>query len=229
MPLPARGSGTASRNTSNAATGALHVEGFQHVRVEFAEMAEHARPEPQNAGAPGVIPGRRVGGGLQIVGRRARSGERRQRVGLRVVEIGFARLLAPVARAETAGAQPGRDGHLPLGPVVAIERPQLEQRDIRKAAIGVAPRRLDQVRQGARAHRVEIAADRVDEGQFRLGAAEQRRRLRRQERERDRLGQAALGQGAAHQLDPAAARRRSPGGTPWFRAAAAPAGFRRSP
>ncbi len=102
--------------------------------------------------------------------------------------------------------KPGRDGHLTLGAVVAVKRPQFEQRDIRKAAIGVAPRRLDQVRQRARAHHVEIAADRIDEGQFGPGAAEQRRRLRRQERKRDRLGQAAFGQRAAHQFDTAAAR-----------------------
>ena len=193
-------------------------------------MAEHARPEPQNAGAPGVIPWRRVGGGLQIVGRRAR----RQRAPparrpSRRRDRGRAACSRQSRGPRRPARKPGRDGHLTLGAVVAVERPQFEQRDIRKAAIGVAPRRLDEVRQRARAHHVEIAADRVDEGQLGLGAAEQRRRLRRQERERDRLGQAAFGQGAAHQLDRGGGARRSPGGTPWFRAAAAPAGFRRSP
>ena len=144
----ARGSGTASRNTSNAAIGPFASKASSTSGWSSPKCAEHGRPEPQNAGAARVIPGRRVGGGLQIVGRRARQ---RRAPPARRPSRRRDRVRAACSRQSRGPRRPARNPAAtvicPSGRVVAIERPQLEQRDIGKAAIGVAPRRLDQVRQ----------------------------------------------------------------------------------
>ena len=98
------------------------------------------------------------------------------------------------------GAHPSRDQRLAGRRIVAIERTELEQRHVGIPAIGVAPRGRHEPGQQRRPHRVEIGADRVDEPQLRLGAAEQLGLARRDERERHRLGQAARGEGAADEL-----------------------------
>src|SRR5438067_2113605 len=90
-------------------------------------LAARLCAEAKDAGAPVMEPGRRVVSGLDIVARRAHRGERSQRVGVGVVEIGLGRRLPPVARAEPTGAQPGSDRQLALGRVVAIGGAELKQ------------------------------------------------------------------------------------------------------
>ena len=125
-----------------------------------------------------------------------------------VVEIDLARRHAPMLRAGAPAAHPAGGERLPARRIVAVKRPELEQCRIGEAAIGVAPRRGDEPRQQRRAHRVEIGADRIDQPQFRLGAAEQLGLARRDEREGHRFDQPALGEGAADQFGPALHRRR---------------------
>src|SRR4029077_10404541 len=96
-----------------------------------------------------------------------------ERVGLDIIEIDFARRLAPVLLAGSPGAQPGRDQRLPLWRIVAIKRAELEQCDIGKSTIGVAPRGRYKTGQERGPHCIEIGADRVGETQFRLDAAEE--------------------------------------------------------
>ena len=66
----------------------------------------------------------------------------------------------------------GRD-ELVLGPVALEHLADLEQRDVRKAAIGIGLRRGDQARQQARPHVGEIGRDRIGERELGLSAAEQ--------------------------------------------------------
>src|SRR5205814_542458 len=49
----------------------LHLKGVEDIGVQFAEMREKARAEPQRTGAAGMKPGQRVISGLDIVDRRA--------------------------------------------------------------------------------------------------------------------------------------------------------------
>ena len=101
----ARGSGTASRNTSKAAIGPFTSNASSTSGCSSPKCAEHGRPEAQHAGAARVVPGRRIGRDLDVVDRRARRGERGERIGLGVEEIGLAR----PARANRAGrAAPAR-------------------------------------------------------------------------------------------------------------------------
>ena len=175
--------------------------------MQFAKGAEHGRPEPQRAGPARVEPGGRVGCDLDVLRRRAHCGEGGERIGFDVVKIGLASGGTPVLWAGMPAAHAGGGEHLTLRRVIAIERPEFEQCHIGEAAIGVAACRGDQPRQQGWPHRIEIGADRVDETQFGLGAPEQIRLARRDERERHRFRQPALGERAAHQLGPALLRR----------------------
>src|SRR6266851_7830860 len=100
--------------------------------MQLAKGAEHLRPEPQGAGPPGMVPGGRIGGDLEVFGRGTHRGER---IALDVVEIDLARRLAPVLVAGIPGAQSGRDQYLALRGVVAIERTELEEGRVGKPAI----------------------------------------------------------------------------------------------
>jgi len=90
----------------------------------------------------------------------------------------------------------------------------LEEGAVGEPAIGIAPRGAGKVGQDRRTHDLEIGADRVDQAQLGLGAAEQRRVARRHEGEGHRLDEAACRQGAADEAD-AALRRIE--GRPWQR------------
>src|SRR5262249_62301694 len=79
----------------------------------------------------------RIGGGLDVFDRRAHPDESGERIGLDVVKIDVAGGHAPVFGAATSAAQAGGGGHLALRSVVAVERPQFEQRRVGKAAGGV--------------------------------------------------------------------------------------------
>src|SRR3984893_5604925 len=100
------------------------------------------------------------------------------------------------------GAQPGCHQRLTLWRIVAIKRAELEQRDIGRAAIGVAPRGRYEPGQERGPHCIEIGADRVGETQSRLGAAKQRGLARRDKGERDRFDEAARGESAAYEFRP---------------------------
>ena len=71
-----------------------------------------------------------------------------------------------------AAADAGGGDHLVLRLVAAIDLPDLEQREIGEAAIGIALRGGDQARQQARPHVGHVGGDRVGERQFRRAAAE---------------------------------------------------------
>ena len=70
-----------------------------HLGVQLAEVREDIRPQPQAAGAARVVPGRGVGGDLEIGDRRAAGLEHGQRVGLGVEGVDRVRLGVPVAAA----------------------------------------------------------------------------------------------------------------------------------
>jgi len=113
------------------------VDGFS---VQLAEGAECLGAQPQGAGPPRVVPRRGIGRSLDVFDGSTHRGECRERVGLDIIEIDFARRLAPVLLAGSPRAQPGCHQSLALRRVVAIKRAELEQRDIGKSTIGVAPR-----------------------------------------------------------------------------------------
>ena len=70
-------------------------------------------------------------------------------------------------------AHAGRSGELVLRLVAAEHLPDLEQRGVGKAAVGVLLCRCDQTRDEARPHVGEVGGDRVGERKLRLSAAEQ--------------------------------------------------------
>ncbi len=135
--------------------------------MDLAEPAQELGPEPQPAGAAGVVPGRRIGAELDGVAGDPGGGERRHGVGLGHVGIDRPPGIVPALDAGAAGPQPGGDEVLALRRVVAVLRADLEQRVVGKAAIGIAPRRIQEVGQERRPHRVEIGADRIGEAQAR--------------------------------------------------------------
>ena len=113
---------------------------------------------------------------LQRLHRRAGRGEHRERIGLGVERVGHGRarpVPADALRRRKAVAHAGGRDELVLGLVAPEDLADLEQRDVRIAAIGVGLRRRDQARQQARPHVGEIGGDRVGERQLGLSAAEQ--------------------------------------------------------
>ncbi len=115
--------------------------------------------------------------------------------------------VAPVTRRGTAVAQPDGDRRLTLRRVVAIIRADLEECAVGETAVGVAPRRADQVGQDRRAHDLELGADRVDEAQLGRHAAEEFGLARRHERKGDRLDEPTRRERAAHEADATLHRR----------------------
>jgi hypothetical protein len=109
--------------------------------------------------------------------------------------------------AGTTGPHTGGHENLSLRGIVAIERADLKQGCVGETTVGIAACSRDEPRQQRWTHDVEIGADRVDEPQFRLDAAEELGFACSDERERHRLDETALGECAAHQLRPPLRRR----------------------
>ncbi len=177
--------------------------------MQFAEMTEHVlRADLDRAAAAGMKPGRTARHDLHRRHRRAGGGQHRERIALGVEGIDLAGpgstsggrcrdALASARRTPLAAVD------LILRPVAAEDLPDLEQRDVGEAAVGVALRRRDQAGQQARPHVGEIGRDRIGERQFGLGAAEQFGLRLRDERPGHRLDHAArrqraLGLAGAH-------------------------------
>ncbi len=135
-------------------------------------MASSLGPRRSDPAAAGVIPGGRLSRKLQILDRHAGGVERRQRVGLGIEDGNRAPGIVPALGPGRARAHTGRHQSLALGRVVAVLRPDLEERAIGDAPIGVAPRRIEQIGQDRGPHDVEIGADRIEQFQAFHDAAE---------------------------------------------------------
>ena len=125
---------------------ALGVERFERARMQLAEIAEHVlRADLDRAAAAGMEPGRAARHDLQRLRRRAGRGEHRQRIGLGVegVDLAWPRRPVPPAagRAREPAPHAGRRGELVLRPVALEHLPDLEQRDVGIAAVGILLRR----------------------------------------------------------------------------------------
>ncbi len=131
-------------------------------------------------------PGRvRTLGGLQ--GRRPQLVQQGHQVGLQCEQRVIA---APVpAPGRMGGDQAGHHRRLTLRRVAAIDGADLEQGHIGEPLARVAPGRLDQVGQDRGPHAVQVRGDRVGDHQGLIAAAEQARRLARQEAPADGLGE----------------------------------------
>src|SRR5215831_11979524 len=145
--------------------------------MQLAEMAEHVlRPDLDRARAARMEPGWRARYGLQRLHRRAGGGERRIGVALGVEEVDLAGFAGPVAAdarglgERAAHASCGRDLLLRL---VALEDlADLEQGDIREAAVGVLLRRGDEAGNETRPHVGKVRRNRIGERKVALAAAE---------------------------------------------------------
>ena len=92
--------GSASRNTSKAATGAATSSAFSVAGCSSPKCAEHdLGAEPQRAGAAGVIPGRCVARDLRLGGIEAERGQHREHVGLGVEQVDVLGGAVPMAAA----------------------------------------------------------------------------------------------------------------------------------
>src|SRR5205823_4355976 len=89
--------------------GLLDAELGQDAGMELAERRQRLGAELQGARATGMEPGGRVGGDLQVLGRRARGFQRRERIGLSEEDVDRRAGIGPVARSAAAEAQTGGD------------------------------------------------------------------------------------------------------------------------
>src|SRR5437879_6749846 len=109
--------------------------------MHLAEIAEHIlRPDLDRTGAPGMQPGRAARDDLKCLHRRAGSGEHRKRIGLGVEQFSLRRtrpVAAETLRRRKAAADAARGHELILRTVALEHLPDLEQRDVAKAAIGI--------------------------------------------------------------------------------------------
>ncbi len=175
--------------------------------MHLAEMRKRHVADLERARTARVIPWRRLGRGLHRADRPTGRFERRQRIGLGVIGIHFARFLGPMAR-RLALAQARRDQGLIVGLGAGILRADLEQRGVRHAAIGIALRRAQQIADDRRPHRVEIGADRIGEqDRAAIPREEQWRILGAHERPGDRLEHAARRERATREPRAALLRR----------------------
>ena len=173
---------------------AVDVHRAQHRRVNVAERGERIGAEPEHPRPAGVVPGGGVPGDLQVGDRRAGGFERRIGIGPGVKGVDVALRHAPVARIVFAGTDGGGDDGLAVIPVAGIFGPDLEQRHVGIAPVGIAAGGVQQVGQDRRAHGVEIGRNRIVDHQRLVIEAEQLRGVPLHEGERHRLGHAARGQ-----------------------------------
>ena len=127
----------------------------------------------QRSSAARVIPRRRLGRDLEALERHARRRERGRGIGLRQEGIDGVAGIVPALHARLPRANAGCHRQLSLGRVVLIKRADFEQRAVQEAAIGIALRRSQQVRQNRGPHLIEIGADRIGKGQSLAAASEQ--------------------------------------------------------
>ena len=171
------GSGMRSRITSNA------ISGPSASSASSARGCSSPKWPSTFCGPIWIVPERPgcsqagpAGHDLQRLRRCAGRDEHGERVGLHVEHIGRA-VAAPVppraGGSRERAAHAGRGGELVLRLVAAEHLPDLEQRRVGKAAVGVLLRRCDQARNEARPHVGEVRGDRVGERKLRLSAAEQ--------------------------------------------------------
>ena len=97
-------------------------------------------------------------------------------------------MAADAAALGQRAAQAGGGGELILRLVALEDLPDLEQRHVRYAAIGIALCRHHQTGNEARPHVGEFGCDRISQRQFGLAAAEQFGLALRHERPGDRFG-----------------------------------------
>ena len=152
-----------------------------------------------------MVPGRGVGRDLEVGDRRAAGFQHGERVALGVEGVHRVSRGVPVAPVRLPGAQAGRDLVLAGRRVVAVLRPDLEQRSVAQALVGVARGGLDQGRQHRGAHDDEVGRDRIDQSKIVRHAAEQLGLGLGDEGEGDRLVQAAPGERRARQVGEALA------------------------
>ena len=140
------------------------AEGADHgLRAELAGVAE--RPGWNQSGPPAhdLQPGRRHAERRRAARSRRALASNASTAPAPPPSAGRRPRLAPVPRRTAAAAM-----RLVLRLVASEDLPDLEQRHVAEAAIGVALRRLDQARQQARAHVGQIRRDRVGERELRL-------------------------------------------------------------
>src|SRR6185437_1458576 len=118
------------RRTRNAET-------IEHARMQLAEMCQRLVALAQRSRATRVIPGGCLARDLQTVDSDARRRQRRRSIGLGKERIDSAAGIVPALDAGSPGANPGCQGELAFGRVVLVKRPDLEERAIGIAAIGV--------------------------------------------------------------------------------------------
>ena len=134
--------------------------------MQIAEMSEQDSAEAEAAGAPGMVPGRRLGRSLQALDR----GTQRRRATPARRPWRRRRRSGAASRAQWRG--PVRPGRRPAATVACSSArsprywgPTSNRPASPQTAVGVAARRGHQIGQQRRPHDVEVGADRIEQTQ----------------------------------------------------------------
>ena len=156
----------------------MHVQLFQHARMQFAEIAQNVlRPELQRAAAARMEPAGRAAHKLQAAHRHAKRGQQRHDVRLGVEGVHRGRAARPVtARARGLGPATAHGGGahaLVLRAVAFEDLTDLEQGRVAQTLVRIALHGGDEARQQRGAHVRQVRRDGVGQRQRRRAAAKQ--------------------------------------------------------